>query len=251
MAESERRPEAEAPVALVTGGAVRLGRAIALALAGAGYDLLIHYRSSAESARRLQAEIEALGRRAALYAADLQNADEAASVVPAALDALGRLDVLVNNAAIYLEGALAETTLATWEDQFALNLRAPFQLSQAFAVALPEDREGVIVNITDARIFRPGVDHFAYRLTKSALLTMTENMALALAPRIRVNAVALGAILPPPGEDEAYLETVARERVPLRRPGSADAVAESVLYLVRQEFLTGTVVRIDGGEFLT
>ncbi len=107
-----------------------------------------------------------------------------------------------------------------------------------------------IVNVLDARIFRPAGDHIAYRLTKSGLLTMTESLAQALAPRIRVNAVALGAILPPPGEDEAALDRIARARVPLRRSGSVDFVAANVLHLLTQPFLTGVTIRLDGGEFL-
>jgi NAD(P)-dependent dehydrogenase (short-subunit alcohol dehydrogenase family) len=132
----------------------------------------------------------------------------------------------------------------------AINLRAPFFLSQAFARQLPPGAPGQIINVTDARVLRAGYDYLAYRLTKSALVTLTRALALELAPQIRVNAVALGAILPPPGEDERYLQQLAQERVPLRRTGSAEIVAANVLHLLQQPFLTGVIFPIDGGEFL-
>ncbi len=237
-------------VAVVTGGAVRLGRAITLALAEAGCDVFIHYGRSEEPARKAKEEVEAQGVRAAIHCADLAKAEAAQGVIPAAVEALGRVDILVNNAAIFLEGGLAGTSLQEWDAQFAINLRAPFLLSKAFAAQVPPDGQGQIVNITDARVFRPAPDHFAYRLTKSALVTMTETLALDLAPRIRVNAVALGAILPPPGKDEVYLEKLAQELVPLRYPGSAAAVTRTILHLLREDFMTGAVVKLDGGQFL-
>jgi glucose 1-dehydrogenase len=237
-------------VAVVTGGAVRLGRAISLALAEAGCDVFIHYGRSEEPARKTKADAEAKGVRAAIHCADLVDVEATQEVIPAAVEALGRVDILINSAAIFLEGGLAETSLQAWESQFAINLRAPFLLSQAFAAQVPADGQGQIINITDARVYRPAPDHFAYRLTKSALVTMTETLALDLAPRIRVNAVALGAILPPPGKDEAYLEKLAHDQVPLRRPGNATVVTRNVLHLLREAFVTGVVVKLDGGQFL-
>lgn len=236
--------------AVVTGGAVRVGRAISLALADAGCDLFIHYGRSQGPAEQTCADAEARGVRAVTYSADLVDPAAAQAVIPEAVARLGRVDILVNSAAIFLEGDLAATSLEIWDKQFAINLRAPFLLSQALVKHLPSGREGQIVNVTDARVFRPAPDHFAYRLTKSALVTMTETLALDLAPRIRVNAVALGAILPPPGQDEAYLQLLAREQVPLRRPGGAAVVADNVLHLLRQPFLTGVVLKLDGGQFL-
>ena len=122
--------------------------------------------------------------------------------------------------------------MALWERLLAVNLRAPFLLSRAFAAQVPEDGQGKIINITDSRVRRPGTDHFVYRLTKGGLWQMTEMLALELAPRISVNGVALGAILPPPGKDSGYLEKIAKERVPLKRAGNAEDVGESVLYLL-------------------
>ena len=146
--------------------------------------------------------------------------------------------------------ALDVTDVALWEKLFAINLRAPFFLSQAFASNLAGSREGAIVNIADARTRQPGTDHFAYRLTKGGLSQMTEMLAAELAPAVRVNAVALGAILPPPGQGEDYLRDYADRRVPLGHPGGLTTVTANVLHLLRQPFLTGAVVPLDGGEFL-
>ncbi len=133
---------------------------------------------------------------------------------------------------------------------FSVNLRAPFLLSRAFAAQIPDHRQGKIIHVTDSRVRHAGPDHFAYRLTKGGLWQMTEMMALELAPRITVNGVALGAILPPSGKEVADLQRIAKSRVPLKRHGSAEIIAENVLHLLCQDFLTGVVLPIDGGEFL-
>jgi len=237
-------------VAVVTGGAIRVGRAISLALAQAGCHVFIHYGHSAGPALETKEKIEANGVEAEVFSADLADVTSTQLIIPAAVDRFGRVDILINSAAIFLEGDLADTTVKMWDSQFAINLKAPFILSQAFAAQVPPGAEGAIVNIVDARIFRPAADHFAYRLTKSGLLTMTQNLAYDLAPNIRVNAVALGAILPPPGKDDAYLENLAQLRIPLQRAGNAGMVAQNVLHLLSQDFLTGVTIRIDGAEFL-
>jgi NAD(P)-dependent dehydrogenase (short-subunit alcohol dehydrogenase family) len=237
-------------VALVTGGAVRLGRALTLALAGAGCHVFIHYGRSEEAARQTQAAALAAGVDAAVYAADLADVVATQSIMPAAVAHFGQVDILVNNAAIFLPGNLAETSQVTWESQFAVNLRAPFLLSQAFAAQLAPDSSGKIINVGDARVFRPAGEHLAYRLTKAALLTMTQSLAQELAPRISVNAVALGAILPPPDKDPAYLEELAHSYIPLRQPGNPDHVVANVLHLLQQDFLTGVILPVDGGQFL-
>lgn len=240
----------EGRVAVISGGAIRLGQVITLALAQAGCHVFILYGRSAEPAEKTQAIAESLGVKARTYAADLADPEAAQGVIPAAREWLGQVDILINNAALFKDGGLEETTVDDWDVQFAVNLRAPFLLSQAFARQVPADGRGAIVNISDARVFRPAADHFAYRLTKAGLLTMTETLAHDLAPRIQVNALALGAILPPPGQDKSYLESLAQSRVPLRRPGDATMVAQNVLHLLAQDFLTGVTIRIDGGEFL-
>jgi NAD(P)-dependent dehydrogenase (short-subunit alcohol dehydrogenase family) len=237
-------------VAVVSGGAVRLGRALTLALAASGCHVFIHYGRSEEAARRTQADAIRHGVDAAVYAADLTEVAETQGIIGAAVAHFGRVDILINNAAIFLPGGLSETSVATWESQFAVNLRAPFLLSQGFAAQLAPGGRGKIINVGDARIFRPAAEHLAYRLTKAALLTLTQSLAQALAPRITVNAVALGAILPPADKDPAYLEELAHSQIPLRRPGKPDHAAASVLHLLQQDFLTGVILPVDGGQFL-
>ncbi len=236
--------------ALITGGAIRVGRAITLALARAGCDVCIHYGRSADAAEETRSEVDALGRKGTLLSADLRSADAVKDLVPRAVADGGLLDILVNSAAIFLDGRLAETSFEMWDEQFSINLRAPYFLSKAFAAQVPERGSGHIVNINDARINRPDSDHSAYRLTQSALADMTRNLALDLAPRIQVNAVAPGAILPPPGEAQAYLDRIAEERVPLARSGSAELVAENVVHLLESDFMTGVIIPLDGGEFI-
>ena len=236
-------------VAVVTGGAVRVGRALTLTLAEVGCNVFIHYGRSAGPAQETQAAAQAFGVEADIYSADLSDLDSTQSVIPAAVARFARVDVLVNSAAIFPEEDTFESTDAKqWDTLFNINLRAPFLLSRAFAEQVGE--QGKIVNVLDARIRQPAPDHFVYRLTKTGLATMTVQMAHALAPRITVNAVALGAILPPPGEDESYLQNIAEKRVPLKRHGSAEIVAQNVLHLLQQDFLTGVTIPIDGGEFL-
>ena len=243
--------ELKGKVALITGGGTRLGRGITLALARAGCHVFIHYGRSIEPAKQTQADAKALGVDAHIHAADLSDETATESIMPAAQKQFRELDILINNAAIFPEtDTFTKTDMALWERLLAVNLRAPFLLSRGFAAQVPEDGQGKIINITDSRVRRPGTDHFVYRLTKSGLWQMTEMLALELAPRISVNGVALGAILPPPGKDSDYLEKIAKERVPLKRAGNAEDVGESVLYLLGQDFLTGTVLPVDGGEFL-
>lgn len=238
-------------VALVTGGGVRIGQGIVLALADAGCHVMIHYGQSARAAEETAVAARELGVRAAVHGADLSDAAAVDGIIPAACEALGRVDILINNAAIFPEEDRFDATdAALWERLFAINLRAPFFLSQAFASRLEGSHQGAIVNIADARTRQPGTDHFAYRLTKGGLWQMTEMLAAELAPAVRVNAVALGAILPPPGQGEDYIRAYAQRRVPLGHPGGVATVTENVLHLLRQPFLTGAVVPLDGGEFL-
>ncbi len=243
--------ELKRKVALITGGATRLGRGITLALARAGCHVFIHYGRSVGPAQQTEVDAKTLGVDTYLHAADLADEKATQSIIPAAQKQFRKLDILINNAAIFPEtDTFTKTDMALWERVSAVNLRAPFLLSRAFAAQVPKDGKGKIINITDSRVRRPGTDHFVYRLTKGGLWQMTEMLALELEPRISVNAVALGAILPPPGKDGGYLEKIAKEQVPLKRPGSTEDVVESVLYLLGQDFLTGTILPVDGGEFI-
>lgn len=234
--------------ALVTGGAHRVGKAIVLALAGAGCDVVLHHHSSTDEAEQTAAEVEALGRRARLVGGDLSEPGVPAAIVAGAGD-LAPVRVLVNSAAMFPKDTLADVTPQQWDRTMAVNLRGPVFLTQAFAAALPGDVDGAVVNVTDWRTERPYPDHFSYTVAKGALDTFTRAAAEALAPRVRVNGIALGAILPPPGEDSDYLKELASE-IPVGRVGGTEPVADAVLFLLRNHFVTGEVVRIDGGAHL-
>jgi len=241
--------ELDGKVALVTGGAVRLGKALALALAGHGARLAIHYASSAGPAQETVAEIEALGSDGLALQADLSQSGEAATIVERAVAHFGQVDILVNSAAIFQPGNWDDTTEANWDRHFAINLKSPFFLSQAFAAHVGSERPGHIVNIADWRGVRPGADHVAYTLTKAALIAMTRSLALALAPNIQVNAIAPGMILPPPGKDRSYLERKAGQ-IPAQRIGSPEEIAKTLIFLLRSDFVTGDLIFVTGGEHL-
>jgi pteridine reductase len=237
-------------VALVTGGAVRVGRALALGLAAAGADVFVHYNRSAAPAEEVAAEITAMGRRAAIGSVDLMDTPAVGGLVTAATEALGPPSILVNAASNFPEDTLADVTLDGWRDTQAVTLLAPVFLTQAFAATLPESMEGAVVNITDVKTMTPYRKRFSYMMAKGGLDTFTRAAALALAPRIRVNAVALGVILPPPGEGEDYVRGLAAD-LPLQRVGGTDPVVAGVVSLLQNDFVTGEVLRIDGGAHLT
>jgi pteridine reductase len=257
--------ELNGKVAIVTGGAVRLGKALALALAEQGTRLVIHYGSSAGPAQETVTEIKAMGSDALAVQADLSHPGEAPSIVERAVAHFGQVDILVNSAAIFEPGRWDDTTEANWDRHFAINLKSPFFLSQAFAKhvgperACPEPfdftqdklrrRAGHIVNIADWRGVRPDTGHVAYTLTKAALIAMTKSLALALAPNIQVNAIAPGMILPPPGKDPSYLERKAG-KIPAQRVGSPQEIAKALLFLLRSDFVTGELIFVTGGQHL-
>jgi pteridine reductase len=235
-------------VALITGAGVRVGRAIALGLAEQGADIIVHYNASAADAEDVAASIRSLGRRAVALPADLSDIEQVIALFPRATEALGTVDILVNSASIFQRGTLDSTTVEDWDRHLDINLRAPFFLSQAFRAQLPAGMRGHIVNIADWRAVRPGTQYVAYTLSKSALVTLTLSLALGLAPDIQVNALAPGAILPPP-EDDGYFQRLA-ERLPLRHTGKPQDVVDAVLYLLRSDFVTGEVLYVTGGEHL-
>ena len=235
-------------VALVTGAGVRIGRALALALGRRGAHVVVHHNRSSDAATEVVAEIEAMGGHAKPLCADLRDADNAARVVEQSIELFGKLDILINSAAIFRPGTLQATTLVDWDEHFAINLRAPFFLCQAFARHLAPDQRGHIINLADWRAIRPGIKYVAYTLTKTALVAMTKSLALALGPNTQVNAIAPGAILPPPGGD-AYFRTIA-ERIPAGKHGSPSDITKAVLYLLDADFVTGEVLFVTGGEHL-
>ncbi|MCJ7695327.1 MAG: SDR family oxidoreductase [Anaerolineaceae bacterium] len=242
--------EIKGKTALITGSAIRLGRAIALSLATYGCNLILHYHKSEGPALQLLKEVSNLGIEATLINSDLSNEADILSLFPQVYDLNKQVDILINNASVYIRANASETSLDIWNKQFALNIRAPFFLSKAFYEQLPSGKQGKIVNISDARVFHQQPDHFAYRLTKSALHDMTKMMAIEFAPRVTVNALALGIMLPLAGKENVDLHSLANSRIPLKRIGSPEIAAQNVLHILNQDFMTGEILRVDGGEFL-
>jgi pteridine reductase len=235
-------------VALVTGGAHRVGRALVLALARGGADVAIHYHGSDQAAQRTATEVERLGRRAAVLQADLRDAAPATELAERAVAALGRLDVLVNSAALFESIPFLDLTADDWDRVMAVNARAPFLLLQATAPHLAASN-GVAVNIADLSGLRPWSAFPHHSVSKAALIHLTRVAARALAPDVRVNCIAPGTVLPP----EDYTEEQRQEsaaRTALQRTGSPQDVVEALLFLVRSEFTTGEVVVVDGGRML-
>jgi NAD(P)-dependent dehydrogenase (short-subunit alcohol dehydrogenase family) len=237
------------PAALVTGGAHRIGAAIVHALARSGYAVAIHANRSRAAADELRAEIEGTGGRAAVVIADLADHDAVAGLISASVAAIGPLTLLVNNAGEFEVDGFGELDRARFDRQFAVNLRAPLFLAQAFAAQARPDDDPSIVNIIDQRVFRPTPRFFSYTLTKSALHTATITLAQALAPQVRVNAVAPGPTLPSPRQDaQAFARQAAL--VPLGRGPKPDEIAQAVLYLAGARSVTGVTIAVDGGQHL-
>jgi len=232
--------------ALVTGAARRIGRQIALALADAGANVVIHYRRSLAEAETLRCELAARGVTGWLVSADLERHEESGRLVADAVDAAGSLDFLVNSASLFQAGTVREMDFAGLMRHMQVNAWAPFVLSREFA---RRAGRGKIVNLLDSRIGGHDLSHVAYILSKHVLAEMTEIMALEFAPGFTVNGVAPGLILPPAGEDEGYMDVLAKT-LPLERHGSSSDIAEAVLYLLRSDFVTGQVVYVDGGRHL-
>jgi NAD(P)-dependent dehydrogenase (short-subunit alcohol dehydrogenase family) len=235
--------------ALVTGGAQRIGRAIAIALARAGHAVAIHSHRSHAAADELCAQIVAEGGRAARVQCDLADHDQVATLIPASRAAVGPLTLLVNNAAEFEPDEIGHLDRARFDRHFAVNLRAPLFLAEAFAAQLPADLDASIVNLVDQRVFKPTPQFLTYGLTKSALHAATTTLAQSLAPRIRVNAVAPGPTLPSRRQDAAAFARQSRA-VPLGRGPSPEQVADAVIYLATARSVTGVTIAVDGGQHL-
>jgi len=242
--------------ALVTGGAVRIGRAICEALAAAGCNVAVHYNRSEAEARELVERLAGCGVSAVAVNGELGTEAGAESLIEDAWATAGRLDVLVNSAAVFHKDGLPGTTRDTLLQELAVNAFAPICLTRAFAGRLallhggqPAGIAGKVVNLLDRRIAGNETGCLPYLLSKKMLADFTRNAALELAPDITVNAVAPGAILPPPGEGDAYLHDLAGE-IPLGHAGGPRDVAEAVLYLLRSDAITGQTVFVDGGQHL-
>jgi pteridine reductase len=232
---------------LITGAARRVGRELALAVAKAGGDVVIHYGHSKTKAESLRSEVAALGRSASLLHADLDDPSQVETLVSRATEN-GPLFALVNNAAIFEPLTWESSNLESWNRTLMINLTGPFLLSQSFARLLPPGETGRIVNMLDWRAFRPGADHLPYTVSKAALAALTSSLAVALAPRITVNGLALGAVLPP--EDGAIPPNFLKQ-VPAGRWADLDEVAQALIFLLEgPAYITGEVIHVDGGRHL-
>ena len=238
---------AEVETALITGGARRIGRAITQALARAGFGVVIHAHRSGEAAEELAAAIRADGGLAAVVTADLAEPADVDGLIADAARPLGRLSLLVNNASEFEEDHLGTLTRERWNRQFRVNLQTPSFLAQDFAAQAPDG--AAIVNIVDQRVFKPTPQFYSYTLTKIALEAATRTMAQALAPRIRVNAVAPGPTAANVRQDPADFDRQA-EATLLGAPVAPEAIAEAVVHLARARATTGITIAVDSGQHL-
>lgn len=230
---------------LITGAARRLGKVFALACAQAGADVVIHHGHSDEEAESVRAEITGLGRRAWVFKADLSDSSQTRELI-AQINESTSLHALVNSAAIFKPLSLETTSMKDWEKHMAINLTAPFLLSRAFAKQAPDGAR--IVNILDWRALRPGADHFPYTISKSALAALTKSLAVALAPNIMVNGLALGAILPP--ADRSVNPEITKF-IPAKRWSKESEVEDALLFLLTgPAYITGEIIHVDGGRHL-
>jgi pteridine reductase len=235
-------------VALVTGAGRRVGRAIALALGARGMHVVVHFNGSRDGAEETARLIGASGGQATVEQADLAQVESAHDLVDRSVAWRGALAALVNSAAIMLRTPVGETTEADWNTMYAINVRAPYFLSQRAAPALAASR-GAIVNIADLAAFESWPAYVPHGMTKAAVVQMTRAMARALAPAVRVNAVAPGVVLMPDGWSEEEAEHL-RSTTPLHRLGSPEDVAQAVIYLLEAQYVTGEVIRVDGGRHI-
>ena len=235
--------------ALVTGGGRRIGRALSVALAQEGYAVAIHHHDSKNEAEALAIEITRAGGKAVTLAADLSDESAVAELLPRAMAVLGPIGCLVNNASIFENDTVATATRDSWERHLAVNLRAPFVLMQSFARHLPEKAGGVIVNLLDERVWNLTPSFISYSLSKAGLWTLTQTMALALAPRIRVNGIGPGPTLPSPRQSAQQFLNRCR-KMPLRRGTSPDEIAAALRFILAAPAMTGQMIALDGGEHL-
>ena len=239
----------EPGTALVTGAARRIGRAIAETLAARGHPVAIHYRASADDAAGAAAAIERAGGRSAAFPADLRDESETRSLVERARAALGPVCVLVNNASVFEQDSVSTASRESWDRHMETNLRAPFVLMQAMAGALPAERTGNVVNILDERVWNLTQHFVSYTLSKAGLWTLTQTMALALAPRIRVNGIGPGPTLPSPRQSVEQFERQAG-MMPLGRGSAPGEVADAVEFILDAPSMTGQMIALDGGQHL-
>ena len=236
-------------VALITGGAKRIGAAIATTLHNAGMDLVVHFRHSAADAQSLADELNDTRPYSVVLAeGDLENSEDCETLAQQAIDAFGRMDALINNASAFFPTPIREVTYNHWETLMWVNLKAPFFLSQACAKALAST-QGVIINLTDIYAERPLPNHPVYSASKAGLVALTRSLAQELGPNVRVNAIAPGAIIWPESGDSEENQNEILRRTPLGRLGKPRDIAGTVMFLLRDApFITGQIINVDGGR---
>lgn len=240
----------EGKTALITGSAKRIGRAIALTLAGEGMDLLLHYHHSFREVRETQKAAERLGARVHLLHADLGRFSEIRSLLQKAFRLAPRIHLLINNASLFFPTPLGRVREKDWDRLFAINLKAPFFLAEGVGLRMFRQKEGKIINLVDWTAFRPYTRYLPYCASKAGLVALTQGLARALAPHVQVNGIAPGPILPAVGATPAEIRRVI-QRTPLKRFGDPGDIAEAVRFLVRStDFMTGAILPVDGGNLI-
>ena len=234
---------------LVTGAAKRLGRAIALDLAGAGWNVAIHYNGSAADAEQVAAEARAKGVKAALVQADFAKEEETAAAVPAAAKAIGPLTALINSASLFENDDWRTATRQSWDDHMEANLRAPFLLAQMFGKQLPRETKGNIINIIDQRVLKPTPQFLSYSLSKAGLFWLTKTLAQGMGPHIRVNAVGPGPTMKNPRQSDHDFNRQ-RDATILKQGADPADICGAVRYLLSAEAVTGQMIAVDGGQHL-
>lgn len=237
------------PTALVTGAARRIGRAIALDLAAKGFAVGLHYHRSEADAEQVAAQIKAKGGRAVLLRADLGKESDTTTLVPRLIEALGPPGLLVNNASLFERDEALTATRASWDAHIEANLRAPFVLTQAFARHLPDEAEGLVVNMLDQRVWNVTPHFTSYTVSKAGLWTITQTLALALAPRVRVNAIGPGPVMPSTRQTQAQFDRQVAS-VPLRRSATVDEICAAIHFMIAARSMTGQMIALDGGQHL-
>lgn len=235
--------------ALVTGGGQRIGRALALAAADAGYAVAVHYRGGEDAARDTVAAIEAAGGRAVALTADLADAKAPGRLIDVTAQAVGPLTLLVNNASVFEPDEATDFTREGWARHLDTNLHAPVALAQAFAAQLPAGADGLVVNLLDQRVLKPSPPFFTYGLSKAALWWATRTLAQALAPRVRVNGIGPGPTLKSVHQSEAEF-TAEADATLLKRRGSPEQIAGALRYLIDAPMVTGQMIAVDAGQHL-
>ncbi len=242
-------PSETAPTVLITGAAKRIGRGLARDFAARGWQVAIHHRNSAEEAQDLVAEINASGHRAEAIAADLAVMDDVARLVPQCCEALGPPTCLINNASQFLRDTLKDLTCTTWDAHLAINLKAPVFLAQAMFNALPDGVEGNVINIIDQRVWKLTPEFFSYTISKAGLWTATRTLAQSMAPRVRVNAIGPGPVLPSVHQTSTDFETEV-EGTLLKRRASPEEISAAIRFILEAPAMTGQMIALDSGQHL-